>query len=259
MTITPQPLAVTMMASAPALDRRPPRVDVAARDRPALVLLVEVIGQRAAAPAAGDRLRADADAVEDARHRGVDRRRERRLHAAAQDHHPARVPCRRPRAGGRDLRHLARERLGQQAPRHAPEHHRRSEQRRRAQALARSRSGSRARSALRGTWPRRRGARCRPAARTRRPRAGGLARAAGEAPVEVRARLLGRALAFQHLLDQVDAAARPVELVAEQLVGRARRGAEAAVDALAENRVGFAPLGRVPDECGEIGLHQNEA
>jgi hypothetical protein len=31
------------------------------------------------------------------------------------------------------------------------------------------------------------------------------------------------------------------------------------VDALAENGVGFAPLGRVFDERGEIGLHQNEA
>ena len=62
--------------------------------------------------------------------------------------------------------------------------------------------------------------------------------------------------AFEHLLHQVDAPARAVELVAEQLVGRAGRGAEAAVHALAQDRLGFAAFGRVLDEVGEIGLHR---
>ena len=44
----------------------------------------------------------------------------------------------------------------------------------------------------------------------------------------------GRA-ALQHVLDQVDAAARAVELVAEQHIGRAGRGAEAAMHAGAQD------------------------
>ena len=74
-------------------------------------------------------------------------------------------------------------------------------------------------------------------------RAGRLAGAAGEAAVEVELRSRGRRRALEHLLHQVDAAARPVELVAEQLVGRAGRGAEAAVHALAQDRLGLAPVG----------------
>ena len=48
--------------------------------------------------------------------------------------------------------------------------------------------------------------------------------------------------ALEHLLDQVDAPARAVELVAQQLVGRARRRAEAAMHARAQDRVGLAAL-----------------
>ncbi len=87
-------------------------------------------------------------------------------------------------------------------------------------------------------------------------RAGGFAGAAGQAAVEMQLRLGGGRLAFQHLLDQVDAAARTVELVAEQLVGRTGGGAEAAVHAFAQDGVGFAALRRVLDEVGEIGLHR---
>ena len=53
------------------------------------------------------------------------------------------------------------------------------------------------------------------------------------------------ARALEHLLDQVDAPARAVELVAQQLIGRAGRRAETAVHAGAQDRVGFAALGRV--------------
>ena len=40
---------------------------------------------------------------------------------------------------------------------------------------------------------------------------------------------------FEHLFDQVNAAARPVELVAQQLVGRAGGGAKPAVHAAAQD------------------------
>ena len=52
-----------------------------------------------------------------------------------------------------------------------------------------------------------------------------------------------------------DAAARAFQLVAGQLIGRARGGAEAAMHAFAQNRVGLVAVARAPDEIGEIGLH----
>src|SRR5262249_39094175 len=88
-------------------------------------------------------------------------------------------------------------------------------------------------------------------------RTGRLARTAGEAAVEVHPRLLAGRRALEHLLDEGDAPARAVELVAEQLVGQARRGAETAMHALAQDRVGLAALRRIADEVGELGLHRS--
>ena len=62
------------------------------------------------------------------------------------------------------------------------------------------------------------------------------------------------ARAFEHLLDQIDAAARAVEFVAEQLIGRAGRGAEAAVHAFAQDASASCAFGRVFDEFGEAGF-----
>src|SRR6267142_2215667 len=86
-------------------------------------------------------------------------------------------------------------------------------------------------------------------------RTGGLAGTARQAAVEVQARLAGHRRAFERALHEVDAAARTVEVVAEHLVGRAGGGAEAAVHAFAQDGLGLAPLGRVADEVGELGLH----
>src|SRR5207247_829526 len=87
-------------------------------------------------------------------------------------------------------------------------------------------------------------------------RAGRLASAAGEAAVEVQPRPVGDLLPLEHLLHEIDAASRAVVLVAEEQIGRTGRGAEAAVHALAEDRVGLAPFGRVADKLGQSGLHQ---
>ena len=65
-----------------------------------------------------------------------------------------------------------------------------------------------------------------------------------------------RLAALQHVLDQIDAPARRIEFVAEQQIGRAGGGAEAAMNAGAENllRTGhggvFQLIGR------EVGLHR---
>ena len=97
---------------------------------------------------------------------------------------------------------------------------------------------------------RRCGGRCRPGGRTARPTGRCVSQLR---QVRQRSRCscvaARRRLAFEHLLDQVDAAARAVELVAEQLVGRAGGGAEAAVHALAQDRLGLAAVGR----AGEFG------
>src|SRR5437588_4512357 len=72
---------------------------------------------------------------------------------------------------------------------------------------------------------------------------------AGETAVDVLDHLRRRrAVLLQHLLDQVDSAARAVELIAEQHIGRTGRGAEAAMDAGAQDLVGFGDIG-----IGELG------
>ena len=86
-------------------------------------------------------------------------------------------------------------------------------------------------------------------------RTGRFAGTAGQAAVEVRLRLLGDLLAFEHLLDQVDAATRTIELVTEQPVDRAGRGTETAMHAGAQDGIGLTAFRRTPDEIGEIGLH----
>ena len=82
----------------------------------------------------------------------------------------------------------------------------------------------------------------------------GLAGATGKAPIEMELRLGGNRAALEHLLDQIDPPARAVELVAEQLIRRTRRGAETAVHAGAQNRLGFTSLRGVLDEIGEMGF-----
>ena len=64
-----------------------------------------------------------------------------------------------------------------------------------------------------------------------------------------------RRAALEHSLDQVDAAARRIELIAEQDIGGAGRGAEAAMDAFADDRIGFGDLRVGELGGGEVGLH----
>jgi len=99
-----------------ALDVRPPRVDQRAHVVAAVLLMVEVKAQGAAAARACRLDERDAHAVEHARGRRVDARRERRLHAARQREHAPRVPRSGPRPGGRCGRgHQAREQEAEHA------------------------------------------------------------------------------------------------------------------------------------------------
>ena len=64
-----------------------------------------------------------------------------------------------------------------------------------------------------------------------------------------------RRVALEHLLDEIDPAAWAVELVAEQLVGRAGRGAKAAVNALPQDRLGLDTVGGGGEFRRDVGLH----
>ena len=86
-------------------------------------------------------------------------------------------------------------------------------------------------------------------------RAGCLAIAAGQTAVEVLLRGTRGRCAFEHLLDEIDAAARAGELIAEQLVGRAGGIAKAAVHALAQDGFGLRAVGGLLEFGAEARLH----
>ncbi len=65
-----------------------------------------------------------------------------------------------------------------------------------------------------------------------------------------------RAVGLQHVLDQIDAPARAVEFVAEQHIGRAGRGAEAAMHAGAQDLFGGVDGGVGELGGGKIRLHR---
>ncbi|ABA49505.1 hypothetical protein BURPS1710b_3344 [Burkholderia pseudomallei 1710b] len=239
-----------------ALDVRPPRVDVASRIVERFIVIAQMQPDRAAAAGFRRDHGFDAERIQHARGRDVDVRHHRRLHAAREHQHAALAPRARPREQARARRHLVAQPLRQQRPHVLAEPHH-------------GREHGRVRHEAREQAPhdplRQRPRHLRlddlaadvdePAVLDAR-RAGRLATAAREAAVEVLLRAARDFRALEHLLDQVDASARAVELVAEQLVGRAGRGAEAAVHAPAQDRVGVVAVGRVADEIGEVRLHR---
>ena len=67
--------------------------------------------------------------------------------------------------------------------------------------------------------------------------------------------LIRRAAVFQHILDEIDAATRAVEFVAERHIGRACCGTEAAMHAFAQDFFGFTDAGIAQLIGAEMGLH----
>jgi len=65
----------------------------------------------------------------------------------------------------------------------------------------------------------------------------------------------GRFCPFEHLFDEVDAAAWAVELVTQHLVGGAGGGAKAAMHTLAQYGFCCLPLGGALKLWGQMGLH----
>ncbi len=236
-------------------EQRPPGVDVA----PGIVARafrgVEMRAHRSAAarPCRLDHL--DAEAVEHAPRRTVDVRVHRGLHATSQRDQFPRVAALRRRAGRGKRRHLGTQRTRQHQPHRLPQPHRRAEQcRTRQQVLQCSAHECIAAGA-------RHLALDHFAADVEQPRvlhargACGFAGTAGKAAIEMQAGLLSRLDAFEHLLDQINTAARSVQFVTQQLIGRAGRGAEAAMDAPTQDLLGLAAGGGMTDEIGKMGFH----
>jgi hypothetical protein len=86
-------------------------------------------------------------------------------------------------------------------------------------------------------------------------RAGGFAVAARQAAIQMQLCLRGWRRALEHLLDQVDAPARAVEFVAEQLIGRARRVTETAMHTGAQDFFRLGGAGQLSRLFAEGGLH----
>ena len=90
-------------------------------------------------------------------------------------------------------------------------------------------------------------------------RTGGFAGAASQTTIEVKTGFFAGRLAFKNLFDQIDPAARPIQFVAQQLVGRTGGRTKAAVHAFAQDFLGFLAGPGIADEIGEFGFHQNSA
>jgi hypothetical protein len=88
-------------------------------------------------------------------------------------------------------------------------------------------------------------------------RAGCHAGKAGQATIQMfdGARISGPP-GFQHFLDQVDPPTRAVQLVPQDLICRASRGAKAAMHARPQDRICLGQRGIAQLFSGEIGLHQ---
>ncbi|MNJ50566.1 hypothetical protein D3C77_458420 [compost metagenome] len=197
--------------------------------------------------------------VQNARCGGIGIGRQARLYAAFEQQHASSVTHRRARAGaGSAARQLGLERCGQYRVNAAPQLHQVAEgcrpRRQLPQAAAQRALQRRAGHGLinHGT------ADVQQVVVINARRAGGLAVAAGQAAIEVQLGLGRGRVAFQHLLDQVDAPTRAIEFVAEQLIGRTGGIAEPTVHAGAQDALGFLGTGQAFGGLAQGGLHGSD-
>ena len=266
-----------MIASRPPSSADPrPDVDIAAGEIERRLFLSHMMDERAAAAFAFGNHDLDAEPVEEADRRRVDLRVQHRLGATAQQRHPLLA-----RALGRMRRgrvdHLVRGDMIRRELQHGRERPQRLdpvEEPREGPADAGERKagaespgiGQRHRQDA-ADHPVGEGPPVGPL--DMRPRmvdemhvvdargAGGHAGEAGEAAVDMGdGVVVGRPVVLQHLLDQIDAPARAIELVAERDIGRAGRRAEAAMHAFADDpfAMGGVRIGKLVG--GEGGLHR---
>ena len=233
----------------------PPGVDVGAHLRLAAVLVVEVEFDCAAAPCSRCQQGLDTGRIQHPGRGAVDVGRHTGLHATGQHQHLAWVLPVGPLAGILRRGHFVFQAWGQQRAYQLAQLHGRGEQGGRQPLFQRPAQGLFARG------PGHFGidqlaADVDQMAVVHPAGAGAFAVAAGQATVEVHLGGARGLLAFQHLLHQVDTAARAIELITEQLVGRARRGAKTAMDTFAQNGLGGLAVRGVLVFGGELGLHK---
>jgi hypothetical protein len=89
-------------------------------------------------------------------------------------------------------------------------------------------------------------------------RASSLAIEAREAAVQVQLRAACDLGTFEYLLDEINASARTVEFIAEQLIGRTGGVAKTAMHALAQNGGCFFALGGASKLGTEMRLHSSK-
>ena len=240
----------------PLLDVRPPGIDVAAHVGQAACFVVHVIGQRAAAArlALDDGL--DAQPVQHAGRGLVHRRQHAFLHAVVQHEDLAGMGLRGPFADRHvHARDLGLQRSRQEGTGHAADLHQAVEQRLVADEPMQhaATDGLAARTAHLGGHD--------TAANVEQPRimhprrTGALAVATGQAAVQVAQRGQRGRGAFQHLLHQVDAPARTVLLVTQDLIGGTGGRAEAAMHAGPQDAFGHFAIRRVQEALGKMGFH----
>jgi hypothetical protein len=229
---------------------RPPCIDIAARIFQAAIVIVHVIPDRAAAAGPGRDDQLHAERIEYAGSGGIDIGRHRRLHAAVEQQHLARMLPGRPRAGFLPCGHLVLQRPGQQRPHQLPDLHCGRKQPFSRQRLLQYGAQNALRQRTRHLVFDDLATDIDQPAVLHARRASRFAIAAGQAAVQVQLGFTGCLLAFQDLLHQIDAAARTIQLVAQQLISRTGCGAEAAMHALAQDGIGFFAFAGILDELG---------
>ena len=236
------------------LHQRPPGIDVGAHLGLAAFLVVEVELDGTAAARLGRDHGLDARGVQHAGGGGVDVGHHGRLHAARQHEHLARMfasgpgPCLLRRG------HLGLEGFGQQAA-HCLAHLHGGGKQGRWQALFQRPAQGLFAQGTGHFFVHQLAPDVDQVAILHAAGAGAFAVAASEAPVQMHLRLARGRLAFEHLFDEVDAAARAIQLVAQQLVGGAGCRAETAVHAFAHDGFGLQAIGAGAVFRGELGLH----
>ena len=68
--------------------------------------------------------------------------------------------------------------------------------------------------------------------------------------------LLGRCCALEHFFDEVDATPGAIKLIAQELIGWARRSAKPTVNTFSQNGLAQLSLSGVLEVGGELGLHK---
>ena len=206
-------------------------------------------------PAAGDDVQLNAEAIQHPRGGGVDARVERVLHAAGQQQHAPGVAGGRPWPGRAGRRNQGFQAGRQQRARQSAQ----SQQGRKTAGVRQNLAQAPAHQALPGAARQRLlgqlAAVVQHAAVLHAGRAGGLAGAAGQAAVKVRAQGRRHHAGLDGVLDLVDAPARAVELVAANLKRRAGDVAEAAVHALAHDALDGGALGGGAHAVRKSRLH----